>query len=63
METGARVAKAVLACGKLSEIPCSTRDDVIIELECDSAWRLAVDRDIKLGVKILERIRDSKCKI
>lgn len=54
METGARVAKAVLACGKLSEVPCSTGDDVIIKLEYDSTCRRVVDGDIKLRVEKLK---------
>jgi hypothetical protein len=51
VETGALVAKAILACGKLSEVPRSLGDDVIIKLECDSTRRRAVDGDIKLRVK------------
>jgi hypothetical protein len=53
VETGALIAKAVLACGKLSEILCSTGDDVIIKLEYDSTCRHVADGDIKLRVKTL----------
>ncbi len=52
METGTRVAKAVLARGKLSEVLCSLGDGVIIELEYNSTSILAVDGDVKLCVKI-----------
>ena len=54
MECGTCIAIAVLACGKLSEVLCSTRDDAIVKLECDSTFRFAVYFDIKLGVKTLK---------
>ena len=63
METGTLVAKVVLACGELSEVPCSYGDDVIIKLENDSTRLRFVDGDIKLRVEKLERRRDSKWKI
>ena len=53
VECGTCIAIAVLACGKLSEVLCSTRDDAIVKLECDSTFRFAVYFDIKLGVKTL----------
>jgi hypothetical protein len=54
VEFGTRIAIAVLACGKLSEVLCSLGDDVIIKLEYDSTCRLFVYCDIKLRVKTLK---------
>lgn len=53
MEFGTLVAKAVLACGKLSEVLCSFGDVGIVKLEYDSSCRLVVNGDIKLCVKRL----------
>ena len=55
MEFGTPVAKAVLARGKLSEVPCSNGDMLIIKLEYDSTFRLVINGDIKLRVKTLTR--------
>ena len=52
VEAGTRIAKALLACGKLSEVVCSVGDDIIIQLEYNSTRVLAVDSDIKLHVKV-----------
>jgi hypothetical protein len=54
VEFGTRIAIAVLACGKLSEVLCSKGDDVIVKLEYDSTCRLFVYCDIKLRVKTLK---------
>ena len=53
VETGSLVAKAVHACGKLSEVFCGLWDDVVIKLEYDSTPGLAVHSDIELRVEIL----------
>jgi hypothetical protein len=54
VETRALVAIAVLACAKLSEVPRSLGDDVVIKLEYDSTRVGAAYGDIKLRIKILK---------
>ena len=50
VEAGALIAKAVLACSKLTEVLGSFGYYVVIELELDAARRAAADRDIELGL-------------
>lgn len=47
VEGGAGVAKALLASAESSEVLGSLGDNVVVELERDTAKRLAVSRDVK----------------
>ena len=53
VETGALVAKAVLARGKLSEVLCGLWDDLVIKLEYNYTRVVAIHSDFELRVKIL----------
>ena len=50
VEGGALVAETVLAGGKLTEVLRRLRDDVVVELEDDTASGLVVDGDVELCV-------------
>ena len=50
VEGAARIAETVLAGGKLTEVLRRLRDDVVVELEDDTASGLVVDGDVELCV-------------
>jgi hypothetical protein len=49
MEGAACVTKAVLASSQLTEVLCGLRDNLVVELERDTASWLGVHCDVKLG--------------
>lgn len=49
MESAAFVSESVLASSELTEVLGSLRNNVVVELEDDTAGRLIVDGDIKLN--------------
>ena len=50
MEAASSVSEPVLASAELAEVGGSLRDDVVVELEDDTAARVGVDRNVKLQV-------------
>jgi hypothetical protein len=51
VETRTGIAKAILASGELPEVPCGSRDDLVVQPENDATSVLATDRDVELQGK------------